>query len=90
MDAAALAVMQEYRDIVLAFGESDEYRHVQAVRCNHSSLIFIQFSVPSFYSVVQPPAIKNPQHDRFILHFMLCHELVEIFSIYSIRVSSVI
>ncbi|KZS94228.1 tRNAHis guanylyltransferase [Sistotremastrum niveocremeum HHB9708] len=25
MDAAALAVMQEYRDIVLAFGESDEY-----------------------------------------------------------------
>lgn len=28
MDAAARAVMEEYPDIVLAFGESDEYRYV--------------------------------------------------------------
>jgi len=26
MDKAAMAVMSEYKDVVLAFGESDEYR----------------------------------------------------------------
>lgn len=28
MDKAAMTVMQEYKDVVLAFGESDEYRQV--------------------------------------------------------------
>ena len=32
MDHAATAVMEEYPDIVLAFGESDEYRLVYALR----------------------------------------------------------
>lgn len=30
MDRAAMAVMSEYKDVVLAFGESDEYRCVSA------------------------------------------------------------
>lgn len=28
MDRAAMDVMNEYKDVVLAFGESDEYRQV--------------------------------------------------------------
>jgi tRNA(His) guanylyltransferase len=32
MDHAATAVMEEYPDIILAFGESDEYRLVYALR----------------------------------------------------------
>lgn len=30
MDKAATTVMQEYKDVVLAFGESDEYRYVMS------------------------------------------------------------
>jgi tRNA(His) guanylyltransferase len=30
MDHAACAVMSEYPDIILAYGESDEYRYVRA------------------------------------------------------------
>ena len=32
MDHAATEVMEEYPDIILAFGESDEYRFVYALR----------------------------------------------------------
>ena len=34
MDHAARDVMNEFKDIVLAFGESDEYRYVDA--CTNS------------------------------------------------------
>ena len=30
MDHAARSVMEEYQDVLLAFGESDEYRHAQS------------------------------------------------------------
>jgi tRNA(His) 5'-end guanylyltransferase len=30
MDKAAMTVMSEYKDVVLAFGESDEYRSAKA------------------------------------------------------------
>jgi tRNA(His) guanylyltransferase len=32
MDAAAMHVMKELRDVVLAFGESDEYRFVRSTQ----------------------------------------------------------
>jgi len=33
MDRAAMTVMSEYKDVVLAFGESDEYRYAQSLAC---------------------------------------------------------
>ena len=33
MDRAARAVMDEYKDVVLAFGESDEFRFVAPENC---------------------------------------------------------
>lgn len=36
MDRAAQAVMNEYQDVVLGFGESDEYRWVLAYFCLQS------------------------------------------------------
>lgn len=36
MDHAARDLMEEYPDIILAFGESDEYRLVLLVRIFHS------------------------------------------------------
>jgi tRNA(His) guanylyltransferase len=36
MDRAAMAVMSEYKDVVLAFGESDEYRSV--LSCSKSTM----------------------------------------------------
>lgn len=53
MDHAARDVMNEYQDIVLAFGESDEFRSVALnARCAIANLFHIQFPLPQINHVV--------------------------------------
>ena len=62
MDHAAKDVMNEFKDIVIAFGESDEYRHVQLIpvllcTCSHCSLV-------SFHRPRAAPQLSLPEGDH--------------------------
>jgi tRNA(His) 5'-end guanylyltransferase len=54
MDLAAWSVMLEYPDVVLAFGESDEYRYSfsSEPRAGSSHTITRQLLAPQIYEVV--------------------------------------
>jgi hypothetical protein len=43
MNRAGKAVMEEFGDIVLGFGESDEYRYVAEETCIDMYLTFLSF-----------------------------------------------
>jgi tRNA(His) guanylyltransferase len=56
MDHAAKSLMEEYSDIGLAFGESDEYR---------------QLSAPKIYHAIQQTTVQNSFTAHFPIHFVL-------------------
>lgn len=61
MDLAAWTVMREYPDVVLAFGESDEYRYSISPepRVDSSHTITRQLLASQIYEAVQSTGIKN-------------------------------
>lgn len=76
MDHAARAVMDAYPDIVLGFGESDEYRSVNP--CLHLPSFLIplfnftsQLPPPKIDPTLQPPARQNSNHTHVLLHLFL-------------------
>lgn len=93
MDHAARDVMNEYKDIVLAFGESDEYRFRRAL-CTSSHFLTMpsaqQLPLSKVYRPIQSTAGENSDDPYITLHLVLCLQLVEISSRYTTRVSTVI
>lgn len=79
MDHAARAVMDAYPDIVLGFGESDEYRQVNisiyllSLSISHKcpADLLLQLSPPQIDSTVQSPACQNSYHTHVLLHLLL-------------------
>lgn len=81
MDHAARDVMNEFKDIVLAFGESDEYRYMPLTYVYGSALILTgQFSVPALNLVIQSAACENIDHSHITVHIFICVQLEKLSS----------
>lgn len=74
--------MEEYPDIVLAFGESDEYRcvgvivGVAGILTNRPTTL--QLSIEEVNKPVQPQRSQDCDHPHVLLHVVLRLQLVEI------------
>jgi hypothetical protein len=77
MDAAAMHVMKELRDVVLAFGESDEYRFVRSnwsASCIlHLIEIFHRTQLPGqeILDSLQQTQFQDPINDRLDIYLCL-------------------
>jgi hypothetical protein len=89
MDHAAKDVMEEHPDIVLAFGESDEYRYVGGHNPSFVSSLPLtrgltknlgQFPPPEIDDALQPKTIENSLRSYFLFHLVLCFPLGAVFS----------
>jgi hypothetical protein len=87
MDHAARDVMNEFKDVLLAFGESDEYRLVLALNYYSASLfdarVFnhsFQLSISKIYSPVQSTGYKDSDNIDIAVHFFIRISLAEILS----------
>ena len=93
MDHAAKDLMVEHPDIVLAFGESDEYRwriHLISF-CPHLPSVFSeQLSPPQINDTLQSKTIQNRLHFHLSLLFILRLPLVRLFSRYTAPVSTLL
>lgn len=81
MDHAARDTMELYPDIVLAFGESDEYRHVYGhlVRCSFlTHLICCQFSFEEVDNYLQSSTLQNCFNAYITIYLILRFPLVKI------------
>jgi hypothetical protein len=80
MDLAAWSVMLEYPDVVLAFGESDEYRYSisSEPRANPatSHTITRQLLASQIYEAVQSTAIKNHVSIVLVVYIGIRHAMV--------------
>ena len=91
MDHAARDVMTEYKDILLAFGESDEFRY---------KLRNMMFEVPlkSNYQLptqkinisIQSPSRQNSDNINIVIHFLLCFPLENLFPRYTLEIPTII
>ena len=106
MDHAAKGLMEEYPDIVLAFGESDEYRWVQNVfmsckfrplaclvyhhRTEYSTNYLGQLPPPEIDDALQPKTIQNCLHPHILFHLVLCLPLGRVFSGHTTAVSTLL
>ena len=91
MDHAARDVMTEYKDILLAYGESDEFRY---------KLRNMMFEVPlkSNYQLptqkinisIQSPSRQNSDNINIVIYFLLCFPLENLFPRYTLEIPTII
>ena len=75
MDLAAWTVMQEYPDVVLAYGQSDEYRYSLSSELRPSHYHTTQLLASKIHKAVQPTTIKNHVIIVFALYVGIRHAL---------------
>ena len=81
MDHSAITLMRQHPDIILGFGQSDEYRYPYLSQANPSCAIpsiVDQFSSAQRHDAVQQTAIKNHVHFVFPFHSGIRDELAYI------------
>jgi hypothetical protein len=73
--------MREFPDIILGFGQSDEYRYVYLIpRHANPPFIFRQFSPSQIHDTLQQTPIKNYVDYVLLFHSFVRYELEIILS----------
>ncbi len=76
MDDAAICLMREFPDIILGFGQSDEFRYAYLIpRTPIPSLIFRQFSPSQVHDTLQQTPIKNYVDSVLLFHSFVRYEM---------------
>jgi hypothetical protein len=83
MDHAAVDLMREFPDIIIGFGQSDEFRYVYLIPMPANLaivIIFRQFSPSQIHDTVQQTPIKNYVDSVLLFHSFVHDELENILS----------